>query len=89
LEALNFGAEKCFGLEKCCDAPRCEEPYWDETRAFEKCGRWAQELDLAARELSGPRLVLGFALALWFDPNDLELVKDLEPSKERAPLFAE
>jgi hypothetical protein len=27
LGALNFGAEKCFGLEKCCDEPRCEEPY--------------------------------------------------------------
>jgi hypothetical protein len=61
LGALNFGAEKCFGLEKCCDEPCCEEPYSDEMRAFEKCGRWAQELDLAVREGSGPLLVLGFA----------------------------
>jgi hypothetical protein len=48
-------------LEKCWDEPRCEEPYSDEMRAFEKCGRWAQELDLAVREVSGPLLGLGFA----------------------------
>jgi hypothetical protein len=57
--------------------------------AFEKCGRCPQELDLAVREGSGLRVLLGFANLSWIDADDLELEKDLSPGNERARLSAE
>ena len=95
---MNFGSEKCFCLGACCEKPRCDEEPLDDMRAEEKCGRCPQErLDLAVREGSELRLLLGvvlrvapgFAKASWLDAKDLEPARGLEPVNERARVFAE
>ena len=55
---MNFGSEKCFCLGACCEKLCWEESPCDMW-AFEKWGMCPQELDLAVRGGSGPRLLLG------------------------------